>query len=323
MFNWEIVGHKKMIDFLENNVIQHNIANAYLFYGPSNIGKTKTANQFIKALFCLSDDKLCLSCKSCLSIENGSHPDVFRIKREEDKNNIIIEQVREMQNRLFKGSFLNSYKVGIIEEAEYLNESGWNSLLKILEEPPLKTIIIIIADDIEKIPATIISRCQNLKFSYVSEDDIYKYLRFKNIERSRALELARFSMGKVGLVKKILNNFLWDKEYSEKIENVFSLFSKEKAIKEKNDFVSVISKDKNKSEDFLNFFSVVIRDLILSKIDRNLTLNLRYKDRIFEIGDYFSFEKLELLIEDSIKFKEALLSNANAKILLENLILEI
>lgn len=323
MFNWDIIGHKKMLDVLENCVIRHNIVNAYLFHGHSKIGKTKVANQFIKALFCVNDDKICLSCKSCLSIENGSHPDVFRVKKEEGKNNISIEQVREMQNRLLSGSFLNSYKIGIIEDAEYLNESGWNSLLKISEEPPSKTVIIIIAEAIENIPATIISRCQNLKFSYVLEDEIYKYLRFKNIERSRALELARFSRGRVGLVKEILENSLWDKEYNEKIENLFSLFSKEKTIKEKNDFVAAISKDKTQSYDFLNFFSVFARDLILSKIDNSLTVNLRYKDKISEIADYFSFKRLESLIEDSIKFKEALLGNANAKILLENLILDI
>ncbi len=319
MFNWDIIGHKKMLDVLENCFIRHNIVNAYLFHGPGKIGKTKAANQFIKALFCANDGRPCLSCRSCVSLENGSHPDVFRVKKEEDKKDISIEQVREMQNRLLSGSFLNSYKVGVIEGAEYLNESGWNSLLKILEEPPSKTVIIIIAKTIEKIPTTIISRCQNLKFSYVLEDEIYKYLRFNNIERSRARELARFSRGRVGLVKEILENPLWDKEYNEKIKNLFSLFSKEKSIKEKNNFVAIISKDKTQSYDFLNFFSVLTRDLILSKIDNSLIVNLRYKDKISEIAEHFSFKKLESLIEDSIKSKEALLGNANAKILLENL----
>lgn len=321
MFNWGIIGHKNILDYLENCVTKQRIANAYLFYGPSNIGKRKAARQFIKSIYCSNGEKTpCGECLSCRQVENEIYPDVFSVKKKENKKNISIEQIRDMRSSLFKGSFLNSYKIGFIEEAELLNDNGWNSLLKILEEPPQKTIIILIASQISNIPDTILSRCQKLKFSFVPENIIYDYLREKGLSREYSREIARISNGKTGIAKERAGNPAWINEHNDKIKEYLALFDKNKSIKYKNDLIQKLIKNKSGDQIFDDLI-IITRDLALLKIAPELIINLSFKSRLNEINSNFELDKLNHLIEQFLEFKKYLSNNINPKVLLEKFIL--
>ncbi|MFH0854655.1 MAG: AAA family ATPase [bacterium] len=326
MFNWNAAGHENVKKFLENSFNKGKIANAYLFYGPERVGKTLVATQFAKSLFCVNNDKPCEECAHCMQIENGIHPDIFRIIKLEDKNNIVIEQIREMKERVYQSSFFPGYKIGIIEKAEFLNDNAWNSLLKVLEEPPKKTIIIIIANKISNIPLTIISRCQKIKFSAAPENIIFKYLLEDcGAERGIARTAARLAGGKIGLAKDIAFDQLWMDRYNKKMNNCLSLLDNEKKLKEKNDLIAKFIKDSER-EVILDFFNMIIsllRDFILLETNPDLIVNLMYKEQMEYIRKKYNFKTFFNLLEKVLQLKSYLNHNVSGKLLLENFVLDI
>lgn len=186
----QIIGHKNVISFLEKSVKNDQVSHAYLFYGPKRLGKGAVARCFAEML---------------LGKPAENHPDVYFVGREMDKkeekmlSEISIGQMRELERKLSLSSFLNSYKIAIIEEAETMSLEAANSLLKTLEEPTPKTVIILLATSISALPQTIVSRCQTLKFLPVAGEVIYEHLIGLGANREEALNFSKISWGKPGL----------------------------------------------------------------------------------------------------------------------------
>lgn len=238
--SWPLVGNGHIVDFLSKSVKNNNLAHTYIFCGPDNLGKTTAANFFAKILLCREpkDGLPCGECPSCEKLLSGlnkaeggegtdlgeAHGDLHLIKKEKDKKNISIGQIREFIRKLGMSSFLNSYKVGIIKHADSLSIEAANALLKTLEEPKKKVIIILVASDIDALPATVVSRGQVLKFKPVSFGVIYDYLlKERGATRSAAKNFSRMCLGRPALAVK----FLEDKEFYEnylKRVNVFLNF---------------------------------------------------------------------------------------------------
>ena len=198
--NWPLIGNGHIFEFLSKSLAKKNMSGSYIFTGPANLGKTTAAHFFAQSLVCEDADssrRPCGKCPACSEASKNIHSDIYLIKREEDKKNISIEQVRDFIRNLGMSSFLNSYKIGIIKGAENLNESGFNALLKTLEEPKDKVVIILTVTDLEALPKTIISRSQILRFRAVAGDIIYDEL-VKNYKasRSQAKNFSRLAAGR-------------------------------------------------------------------------------------------------------------------------------
>jgi len=224
--NWPLIGNRHIFEFLAKSLANKNIAGSYIFAGPSGIGKNTAAQFFAKSLVCESTDQPvlpCGKCPACLSADKGIHGDIYLIKKEADKKNISIEQVRDFIRSLGLSSFLNSYKIGIIEDAGSLSEGAVNALLKTLEEPKVKVAIILTVTDIEVLPETIVSRSQILRFQPVKTGLIYDDL-IKNhqAQRSQAKNFSRLAAGRPALALK----FLEDKEYYEDYKTWVQAFIK-------------------------------------------------------------------------------------------------
>ncbi|MCG2701359.1 hypothetical protein L6267_04280, partial [Candidatus Parcubacteria bacterium] len=122
-FNWPLAGNSHIIDFLSKSIENDNVSGSYIFCGPDDIGKFTIANYFTKSLVCRqlsakAGSLPCGQCSPCVQLEKGLHGDVHIIKKQEDKKNISIEQVREFIRILNMASFMDSYKIGIIKNAE-------------------------------------------------------------------------------------------------------------------------------------------------------------------------------------------------------------
>jgi DNA polymerase-3 subunit delta' len=155
---------------------------------------------------------------------SGLHGDLHLIKKEKDKKNISIDQVRELIRKLNMSSFLNSYKVGIIKHAHSLSTEAANALLKILEEPKEKVIIILVTSDIDAMPTTIVSRSQILKFNPVGSDIIYDYLvKEHKASRSAAKKFSLLCLGRPALAVKFLEDKEFYNNYLERV-NIFLNF---------------------------------------------------------------------------------------------------
>lgn len=244
----EIFCQEKAIDLLHKAFISGRGAHAYIFAGPEGVGKFRTACEWAKLLLChdpvMENDSAesCGLCRSCRLFEAGGHPDFNHIYKElreftkdgKDKGppvDLPIDVIREfLIEKVSLRPSLSHRKVFIVDEAERLNASSQNSLLKVMEEPPLYCSIVLICSRLDKLLPTIKSRSQIIRFGPVTEDKIVESLRQTGLDKKRAQYFGRLAQGSLGTACQWARLELADaKLYQTKNELVKSLASYELA----------------------------------------------------------------------------------------------
>ena len=175
IFN-DVVGQEAVVKTLQNAIINNKISHAYLFSGPRGTGKTSIARIFAKTLNCnnITNGEPCDECDSCREISEGISPDVIEIDAASNNGVDEIRDIREKVKYLPSGS---KYKIYIIDEVHMLSGGAFNALLKTLEEPPKHVIFILATTEPQKLPATIISRCQRYEFKALTTIEINYQLK--------------------------------------------------------------------------------------------------------------------------------------------------
>lgn len=308
-----------------------NLSGAYIFAGPVDLGKRTIANNFIKSIVCESnnDGFACGSCSQCHLVDIGNHPDLFFLEKDIDKKNISIEETREFIHQANMSSFGN-YRFGIINNAENLNLASANALLKTIEEPASKTVLILITNSLKNIPKTIISRSQVFIFKRTIEKNIFEYLKtIKTVDRALAFELAAMSQGSFKKAEK----FLSDKDYLERrrrIADGFLTAVLTDNIERFNYLSEILKKDDIGQSAFvtatevLEIWQGVVRDLLLAVFNNDdLIVNRFLLDKINKGAKFLGKEKIIKAIEYLDSAIEELGSNVNPRFVLENVILNI
>ncbi len=208
------LGHKQQIDQILNAAKTGRLANAYLFYGIEGIGKKLSARYIAMSLLCSAKDMnglACGKCPSCLKVEHGTHPDLITVAVEEDKKDISVEQMRQMQAAIQMHPMEGKYKIVIIDDAERMNASAANSALKSLEEPPAATHFFLISSRIHMLLPTINSRCQKISFSPPPLGEAVEFVeKTAGVTNDIAKTLLGISCGSLGLALKFDSELLKD-----------------------------------------------------------------------------------------------------------------
>lgn len=318
---WPTIGNEKAIEFLNRSLESDKVVQTYIFIGPEELGKSTIALAFARNL---------------QGDHDGFNSDLYILSPEADKKSIGIEAVRDFIKMLNLSSFLDSYKIGIIKEADLLSEEAKSALLKTLEEPREKVIIILLVNSEESLPATILSRGQKLYFYPVPAATIYDYLIASyGANRSLAKDLASLALGRPLKAIYYLENPEKYKEYLEDAEKFLSLFSLN--INARLKVLDSIFNDKTYSRqatasalDVVLMAEGLLRDLLLLSLEQNNRIQHQVllsslETSLASLPGENGAKVTELL--GRLKFvaqaKEYLESNVNPRLVLEQLIVNL
>ena len=322
-----IIGHQRILEFLKKCVKNKRLAHAYLFTGSSHLGKKTVALEFIRML-------------NGQEIDQAVHPDILIIEPEVVEKNgvrkeleIGIGQARRIQHQMSLFPYQAPYKIALIGQAEKMTAEASNCLLKTLEEPLGRAILILITAEPQLLLPTIVSRCQLIKFLPVTKEEIEKKLdvilrakpeesisrSFADAQDDKLKQIIRLSNGRPGLAIQYLENPALLQAQDKIINQLEKLIKAD--LNERYQYVEAIAKDVPQARQILNAWLFWFRDLLLLTLGCS---DLVIYDQASRYKDSYSLNKLKNIIQ-AIKKTDLLLANPslNARLALEVLMLEL
>lgn len=308
----DIPDQRKAKKLIRNQLNNQRLSHAYLFLGPEGVGQKELAKTLAKTYFCENmDQDSCEECTQCIKVRHSNHPDFDLLEAEENKNQIGIDLIRNLQKRIAYRPYEAEHRFFIISGADQMTEQAANSLLKTLEEPPGYATLILIAEDESKVLPTILSRCQQVRFEYLSDDILISYFKQKGVKKENIKLMLRLAKGSLVQAEKIIDN----RDIFKKRNNVFQ-FLIDLPGKSRVEVFREVDKWKEWYDEGLPLFDLLIdwyRDIIVVEDVKNGQIsNNDYLNSIKSLRKKYS--KVELIKElDLIREVNASI-NANVKI---------
>jgi DNA polymerase-3 subunit delta' len=358
----EIFCQDKAISVLQRGFAADKMPHAYIFAGAEGVGKFKTAREWAKLLLCKNPATengfadSCGLCQSCRLFEAGSHPDFNLIYKElleftkdnKDKKtplDLAIDVIREfLIDKVSTRPTLSQRRVFIISEAERLNASSQNAMLKVLEEPPAYCTIVLLCTRMERLLPTTKSRCRIIRFSHIDQERIIDQLKAMGLNGEKAQYFARLAQGSLGQgcqwarleladanlhqIKKELLNSLSTYKLADCLDLAERLLDKSKKIAAAwEDIEKTTSKT-----DINRRAQKTLIQIIISALHDAMKLNIAgpqsfinsdQKEQIKSIANRFSPEQSAEKIADAYKTMHWIESNVNEKLIFEQLLLNL
>lgn len=201
-----VIGQDKAVGEVTKALASGRVPHAFLFTGPSGVGKGTVALLLAKTLLCPHAKPLaCGKCPSCHRVDSSTHADLNILTVPEDKSEIPAKEVRDLCARLAESPLEGKRKVAVVDPADRMNQEGQNVFLKTLEEPPLDTVIILVAENVDVILPTVRSRCRRVTFAPIADEAVAGFLVKRGASADTAGTLTRLAQGSIGEAVRLMD----------------------------------------------------------------------------------------------------------------------
>ncbi len=327
---WQTIGQSKALALLQQSLADGNVAHAYLFAGAQNVGKMTLALDLARALNCEGKEMPCSECEPCHRISNGKHADIIiiglnsldRSEETKERAEISIDNIRQLQHNASLPPYEGKYKIFIIDGAEYLSGEAANCLLKTLEEPPPRVVILLLTANEPKVLPTLVSRCQRIELQMMTTSEIERVLiGFYGVENDKARLLARLSQGCIGRALKALTDDSYLSHREQILSEMFYLL--DVGWDERFTYAAKIGTNRKLGEEVINMWLLVWRDIMLIKCNCwQAITNVDQTSALKKWAYMLSLPQIRTFIESLQKSLSRIALNANLRLVLEVLMLE-
>src|SRR5579883_3012912 len=328
--NWNIVGHEHSIDILRRTLAAQQVRHAYLFVGPQRIGKSLLAQRFAQTLLCTGGvDPLvaptdpCNACLACRKALHGNHPDLHVIKKAPDKQFILIEQVRDLQNASARRTLEGRRNIFILENAHEMNLQAANCLLKTLEEPEPDVILLLTVPDAGMLLPTILSRVQQIPMQLLTAAQIQSALEGRwEVESREAALIAALAAGRMGWAVQAVEDEEMLAERHTQLEFLTTLPTLDKV--QRFNAVQRMGTDSDHIQSLLELWLLWWRDLVLAANGcLDLTVNADMRELLRTQAAKIGSHEAERMVRAILQAREMIDQNVNVRVTLEVLMLDL
>ena len=327
---WDILGHEWAADMLERHIATGGLRHAYLFAGPRGVGRRTLALRFAQAVNCVNPPQPgvpCGECRACQQIERMQQADLTIVQSEAEGASLKVDQVRDLQRALSLAPYESAYRVALLLRFEEATEGAQNALLKTLEEPNPKVLLLVTADDPDNLLPTIVSRCELLRLRPMKLDQLEKILvETKSLEPDKARLTAHVAGGRAGYAFRLAGDeelwaarILW-------VNDFFSLLSNSKRARLAYSESKARGRERAEARldlrDGLTCWLSLWRDVLLVVTGSETPLtNLDREDEIRRLARAVTEQRAADLVRQ-LEHSFTRIPVANLQLMLDNLLLE-
>lgn len=327
---WDILGHKWAAEMLRQHIATGSLRHAYLFSGPNGVGRRTLALQFAQAVNCTQPVDAgvpCGECRACTQTMRMQQADLSVVQSEAEGESLKVDQVRVLQQALSLTAYESSYRVALLLRFEEATHGAQNALLKTLEEPNERVLLLVTADDPDNLLPTITSRCELMRLRPMSPDDLaVALLKRKNIPEEKAEMIAHAAGGRPGTALRMTEDDSILEKRDEWINTFFNLveanqrdrlmFSQSKTYRIPREIAK-----KDLREGFTHWLSLWRDCMLLASGSGTPLTNPDAADRLEIVAGRVGVKEAARLA-GRLEHSFTRMSNANLQLMMDNLLLE-
>ena len=323
--NWNLVGNEWAVEMLRQQITHDTTRHAYLFAGPSGVGRRTLALRLAQALNCTQPIEPGIpcggTCRDCKQIEAMQHPDLNIIQADSEGGTLKVDQVREARRTLTLKPYQSKYRVTVFLRFQEANDSAANALLKILEEAPSYVVLVLTADHPEQLLPTIVSRCEVLRLRPLSLETVESHLTQHGADSEQARLIAHISGGRLGYALRLMQDPSALEFRNEKLNEAQSFTTASRV--DKFAYAEKLVKDKDALRNVLLLWLSYWRDVLLRTGGSSVPLaNIDRTQEIKSLAEHVSMSEVRRVVSKLENSLSQLDSNVNARLLAEVILLD-